>query len=601
MNMRKLLLTLVLLVTAAWAQKPAEPEYAQSVLIHDGFEVNYDGWHAPQPAPNDDVGLKDIYADYFIFGSIFSGTTINDNNMKQLVLKEFNSITPENELKPDATLVQSGSTNADIKVNLNNGAKAILKFCEDNNIPVRGHTLVWHSQTPQWFFKDNFQNGGNWVTPAVMDQRMESYIKNMFNLITTSYPKLNLYAYDVVNEVASENGSYRTAGSDASSGQSMWVQVYGNNSFVEKAFTYARQYAPANTKLYYNDYNEYIAAKRDYIANSIVKPLYQKGLLDGMGMQSHLDVRGGGTNVYPSATLYGQAVKLYKDIGVDIQITELDATVDNSNWVAQAVYYRDIMKAIINNGGSSVKAVVVWGIQDNQSWRKDRNPLLFNSSGAKKEAYDSVAVVAQTVAPPPKSSSSAGNISSSSSRPSSSSVAASSSSSSSSSSSVTSGAQTCDYQAAFCGGMAYADVLGNSAAMPTEGQCLFIEDFDIIQPNLESTVSINGEDNVCGEEWESCGYNTKPSTKKDGGYYVYVKEGAVNSYEDNGWQGVVAKEKPDCSNGPTPILHSKFPILNSELPVYYTLKGKPLGHAKPKEAGVYIVKEGYSVRKIVVR
>jgi len=334
-------------------------------------------------------GLKDVYANRFRFGSILNGSTVNNAAMKTIVLREFNSITPENELKPDATILQSGSTNDDVKVQLNNGARAILKFCQDNKIPVRGHTLVWHSQTPEWFFKENFQTSGNWVTPAVMDKRMESYIKNMFALIKKDFPTLNLYAYDVVNEAASESGSPRTGGSDVKSGQSMWVQVYKDNSFIEKAFTYARKYAPATTKLFYNDYNEYIQAKRDYIANSIVKPLKQKGLLDGVGMQSHLDVRTG-NDAYPSATLYGQAVTIYKNLGVEIHVTELDATVkdgNNSYLPAQATYYKDIMSEIIAKGGSAVTAVVVWGIQDDQSWRKPNLPLLFDASANKKAAY----------------------------------------------------------------------------------------------------------------------------------------------------------------------------------------------------------------------
>lgn len=334
-------------------------------------------------------GLKDVYANRFRFGSILNGSTVNSAAMKTIVLREFNSITPENELKPDATILQSGSTNDDVKVQLNNGARAILKFCQDNKIPVRGHTLVWHSQTPEWFFKENFQTSGNWVTPAVMDKRMESYIKNMFALIKKDFPTLNLYAYDVVNEAASESGSPRTGGSDVKSGQSMWVQVYKDNSFIEKAFTYARKYAPATTKLFYNDYNEYIQAKRDYIANSIVKPLKQKGLLDGVGMQSHLDVRTG-NDAYPSATLYGQAVTIYKNLNVEIHVTELDATVkdgNNSYLPAQATYYKNIMNEILTKGGSAVTAVVVWGIQDDQSWRKPNLPLLFDASANKKAAY----------------------------------------------------------------------------------------------------------------------------------------------------------------------------------------------------------------------
>jgi len=443
------------------------------------------------------VGLKDVYSSKFKFGNILNGGTVGNNAVKEIILREFNSITPENELKPDNTLVQNGSTNTDVKVQLSSGAKSILKFCEDNNIAVRGHTLVWHSQTPGWFFRENFNASGAVVTPTVMDQRMESYIKNMFELLKTSYPKLNLYAYDVVNEAASENGSWRQAGSDASSGQSMWVQVYGNNSFIEKAFTYARKYAPATTKLFYNDYNEYISAKMNYIANSIVKPLKEKGLIDGMGMQSHLDVRTG-SNPYPSASDYGKAITTYKNLGVEIHVSELDATIDNGNesyFSAQATYYKNIMNEILTKGGSAVTAVVIWGVRDDQSWRKDRKPLVFDASGNKKAAYNElVNLIPQSDWGKPISSSSSiassSSVASSSSKASSSSVAASSSSAAASSSS--------------------------NATTP------------ITDPSLLAA---------------------------------------------------------SASNSPT----------------YYTLKGKPLGNAKPKEAGVYIVKQGYSIKKIIVR
>jgi GH35 family endo-1,4-beta-xylanase len=475
------------------------------------------------------VGLKDIYANRFLFGSILNGTTVNNNSMKQIVLREFNSITAENEMKPDATIVQNGSTNADVKVQLNNSARAILKFCEDNNIPVRGHTLVWHSQTPGWFFRENFNASGAVVSKTVMNQRMESYIKNMFALIAKDFPKLNLYAYDVVNEASSESGGPRTAGSDASSGQSMWVQVYGDNSFVEEAFKHARKYAPSTTKLYYNDYNEYISAKRNYIANSIVKPLYDKGLLDGMGMQSHLDVRGG-NDAYPSASDFGAAITMYKNIGVEIQITELDATVNNSNFTAQAAYYKNIMNEILNKGGSAVKAVVVWGIQDNQSWRKDRNPLIFDNSGNKKSAYNELAKLIPE-SEWGKSSSSAAK-SSSSAAPSSSSAAPSSSSAAKSSSSA---------------------VPSSSSVAPSSSSAA---------PSSSSA-----------DESSSSVISSSSS----------------------------ADETSSSSDEVTPIVHYLPPVANSKVSIYYTIKGEPVGSAKPAKPGVYLVKQGSSVQKIVVR
>jgi len=490
------------------------------------------------------AGLKDVYSSKFKFGNILNGTTANSQAMKNIVLREFNSITPENELKPDATIVASGSTDDNVKVQLNNGAKAILQFCQDNKIPVRGHTLVWHSQTPEWFFRTGFTSSGAVVSTAVMDKRMESYIKNMFALIKSSYPNLNLYAYDVVNEASSESGGPRTAGNG--DGKSMWVQVYKDNSFIEKAFTYARKYAPATTKLFYNDYNEYITAKRNYIANSIIKPLKDKGLLDGMGMQSHLDVRTGSAP-YPTAADYGAAITTYKNLGVEIHVSELDATIDNGNtsyFSAQATYYKDIMNQILTKGGSAVTAVVIWGIQDDQSWRKDRKPLIFDASGNKKAAYNElVKLIPESDWGKPGSgaSSSSVAVSSSSSKASSSSVAASSSSKASSSSVAASSSSRASS----------SSVAASSSSRASS-----------------SSVAISSS---------SSSFESSSSSEE-----------ALSSS---------SSEEEDI----TPILNSMLSTQGSQLITYYSLKGEPLGSAKPQKAGVYIIKQGYSVKKIVVR
>ena len=335
-------------------------------------------------------GLKDVYQEYFLFGTVLNSNTSNDQKMKDLVLREFNSITPENELKPDATMVLSGSTNEDIKVQLNTGARRILKFCEDNNIPVRGHTLVWHNQTPAWFFRANMTSSGALADAATMDKRMESYIKNIFALIKKDFPNVNLYAYDVVNEAFKNNGGgLREAGT--ASGQSPWTQIYGNDQFIVNAFKYARMYAPANCKLFYNDYNEYISDKRNDMYNLAMK-LKAENLIDGIGMQAHLDMG------YPSASLFGEAVAKFASTGLEIQITEMDITTSTGDFTAQGRQYRDIMKKVLEYK-DNVTAFVVWGIQDNQSWRSSRNPLLFDSSGNRKPAYDELYFLASGTYP----------------------------------------------------------------------------------------------------------------------------------------------------------------------------------------------------------
>jgi len=336
-------------------------------------------------------GLKDVYTD-FKFGSILNSTTSNDQNMKNLVLREFNSITPENELKPDQTMVQSGSTDEDIKVQLSTGARRILQFCQDNNIPLRGHTLVWHNQTPAWFFRANLTTSGALVDTSTMNKRMESYIKNIFALIKNDFPNLNLYAYDVVNEAFKNNGGgLREAGT--ASGQSPWTLIYGDDQFIINAFTYARKYAPAGCKLFYNDYNEYMSDKTNDMYNLAMK-LKAENLIDGIGMQSHLDMG------YPDANLYGQAVAKFASTGLDIQITECDITTSTGDFAAQGQKYRDIMNKVLPYK-DNVTAFVVWGIQDNQSWRSDRYPLLFDSNGNRKPAYDELYFLASGTYPPP--------------------------------------------------------------------------------------------------------------------------------------------------------------------------------------------------------
>lgn len=349
-------------------------------------------------AASSEKGLKDEFANYFRVGNILNGGTVKNSAITANILKDFNSIECENEFKPDATLVQSQCSGTNIGVSLNNAA-SIMDFCVENNIAMRGHTFVWHSQTPVWFFKENFNANGNWVSSSVMDQRMENYIKNMFNTIKTQYPDLNLYAYDVANECISDD-SNRTANfggarepgdNNVEGGKSAWVQVYGNNSFVEKAFKYARKYAPEGCDLYYNDYNEYWDHKRDTIY-SICKSLYEKGLLDGVGMQSHVPANATG---FAGTDSYIEAMKKYLSIGCDVQVTELDISVENGKYTFQdqANKYKAIFNAAMEwnknpQSDGRVTAVCVWGPNDANSWLSSgSHALLYDSNNQPKLAY----------------------------------------------------------------------------------------------------------------------------------------------------------------------------------------------------------------------
>ena len=326
-----------------------------------------------------DAGLKDIFAKYFRFGTCVSPDELSSG--KDFLVKNFNSITPENELKPDAVLDKDASrATGEVQVTLAKAAKT-LKFCEDNNIPLRGHTFVWYSQTPEWFFRQNFDDNGAYVSKDEMNKRLETFIKKTFEAIKTQYPKLNLYSYDVANELFINNGgSMRPASGEDNSA---WARVYGNNNdeFVINAFTYARQYAPEGCKLYINDYNEYISDKTNDIYNLAMK-LKEKGLIDGIGMQSHL------ATGYPSASVYKTGLEKFLSTGLEVQITELDITC-GGDLTAQAALYKEIVKLAMAHA-DQIPTLTVWGTMDHLSWRKEGSPLLFTNNYTTKPAYESI-------------------------------------------------------------------------------------------------------------------------------------------------------------------------------------------------------------------
>ncbi|MBQ8824921.1 MAG: endo-1,4-beta-xylanase [Ruminococcus sp.] len=356
------------------------------------------GERLPDPAIQDDItALKDAYSDYFKLGCACAGSEFTQSATKDLILKHYNSLTLGNELKPDSVLDQAktiaymnanGGDQTNPQVSFKN-ADAMLKFAGENNIPVRGHVLVWHSQTPDWFFKENYDNNGAWVSAEVMTQRMENYIKNVMETLKTEYPDVEFYSWDVVNEAASDAGTIRPAGSNNEvNGQSAWVKVYGDQSYIEKAFTFARKYAPEGCKLFYNDYNEYSPNKRDYIISDILKPLVEKDLIDGMGMQSHISMS------YPTIDLYKEAIQKYSDLGLEIQVTELDISQKSNTTTDQlelAQRYQDVFKMYkeMKDNGVDLSAVVLWGITDSTSWIGGY-PLLFDKDYQAKPSYYAV-------------------------------------------------------------------------------------------------------------------------------------------------------------------------------------------------------------------
>lgn len=349
----------------------------------------------------DSKGLKDAFASYFRVGNTLNNETVKNSSLMGMFIREYNSATCGNQMKPDYMMIQSESRNNNVSISLKSCA-AIMDFCVQNNIGMRGHTLVWHSQTPSWFFKKDFKSDGAWVDKNTMDIRLDNYIKNVFSAIKTQYPTLDLYAYDVCNEciansqdLIDNNKGIRKAGDHkVENGSSAWVQIYGDNSYVEKAFTIARKYAPEGCELYYNDYNEYWDGKRDRIYD-LCKPLYEKGVLDGIGMQSHVSANATG---FGGTDSYIKAMKKFLSIGCDVQITELDVSIENGKYTLQnqADKYKAIFKAAMDWNRSPqskgrITAVCMWGLYDTLSWiGAEDKPLLFDDNVKPKPAYEAV-------------------------------------------------------------------------------------------------------------------------------------------------------------------------------------------------------------------
>ena len=328
------------------------------------------------PVTSKGNGFKDKFSRWFKIGT--SASVMDIKNGGSFIKENFNSITPENELKPDAILDQEASQklgkNVNPQVDLH-FADPILKFCEENGISLRGHTFVWHSQTPDWFFRENFSSNGALVSKEVMDQRLENFIKNTFKALKDQYPDLEIAAYDVCNEIFVNDGGALREGKE-----SKWAQIYGDSDYITNAFKYARKYAPTRCRLFLNDYNEYLPAKTKDICQ-MAMALKEDGLIDGIGMQSHLDTR------YPDMKTYKNALEAFISTGLEVQITELDVTC--INLAEQADIYYEVFKQAMNNS-ESITTVTVWGLDDSRSWRFAESPCLFWAGFRPKPAYTKV-------------------------------------------------------------------------------------------------------------------------------------------------------------------------------------------------------------------
>ncbi|MEV6633652.1 endo-1,4-beta-xylanase [Actinoplanes sp. NPDC051470] len=293
------------------------------------------------------------------FGTAIAAGRLNDSTYSTIAAREFNMITAENEMKPDATEPNRG------QFNFSSGDQ-IYNWATQRGLKVRGHTLAWHAQQPGWMQSLN----GSALRQAMIDH---------INGVMAHY-RGKLAAWDVVNEAFEENGSRRNSN----------LQGTGND-WIEVAFRTARAADP-NVKLCYNDYNieNWSYAKTQGVYN-MIRDFKSRGVpIDCVGLQTHFT---GGSSLPGN---FQTTLSSFAALGVDVALTEVDVT------NASTSQYAGLTQACLNV--PRCIGITVWGVRDSDSWRSNESPLLFDGGGNKKAAYTSVLNVLNSASPGPSPS-----------------------------------------------------------------------------------------------------------------------------------------------------------------------------------------------------
>lgn len=338
---------------------------------------------------NDKYTLKNAFGDKLHIGVAMNLNQIqgHDTMAMSIIEKQFNSIVAENCMKSMFLQPQEGRFFFD-------DADKFVDFGEKHNMHIIGHTLIWHSQAPQWFFSDE---KGEDVSREVLIDRMRKHITTV-----VSRYKGRVKGWDVVNEAIMEDGSYR---------KSKFYKIIGEE-FIPLAFQFAHEADP-EAELYYNDYNEWYKGRRSTILN-LIKSFKDKNIrIDAIGMQGHIGLDS------PSLHEYESTIEAYYNEGVKVMITELDLTALPSPWgmmsanITDTVAYQkqmnpypdglpqDVMTKwedrftdffrLFLKHHDKIDRITMWGLSDIDSWKNDfpvkgrtDYPLLFDRNFKEK-------------------------------------------------------------------------------------------------------------------------------------------------------------------------------------------------------------------------
>jgi endo-1,4-beta-xylanase len=272
-------------------------------------------------------------------GAAVSVSPLRDNpNYRQTLAEQFNLVTPENAMKFQPLRPTRQGYNFE-------QADAIAKFARNNNMSLRGHTLVWHNQLPKWFTERE------WTKEEAI-----AILREHIYQVVGRY-RGQVMAWDVVNEAIADDGSLR---------DTIWRRTIGPD-YIEMAFRWAHEADPG-AKLFYNDYGgEGRGKKSDAIYGLVEKLLLKKVPIHGVGLQMHV-----GLNSVPPPQAVANNMLRLSELGLDVHITEMDVQIQNGTGTtaerlaAQAKIYREMLQVCLE--AKNCKAFVTWGFTDAYSW-----------------------------------------------------------------------------------------------------------------------------------------------------------------------------------------------------------------------------------------
>lgn len=338
------------------------------------------------PAYVPPVGIfRDTFRNKFVVGAAVEPSQIAEGITEGDILKDqFNAITAENVMKPQALSPTEGAYTFA-------AADSLLAFADANNMALRGHTLLWHRATPDYFFQG---------TRDEIKARLEKYVTDV-----VTHFKGRVYAWDVVNEVISDDD-----GATAPYRNSNWYQAAGGPEYIDWVFEAARKADP-DVLLFINDYNTELAGKRARLLQ-VVKDLQDRGVpLDGVGHQMHIQAATPTADVLAAIDDVDNQfmglvnhvteldISIYSDPGSCFE-TQTNCAADYGDNVPQAVIddqaqkYRDLYTGFAAR--PSVTSVTTWGVSDAESWlnsfpvNRQNAPLLYDRGRSAKTALRAI-------------------------------------------------------------------------------------------------------------------------------------------------------------------------------------------------------------------